>query len=153
MHISGLLTQLLKVYFTGNKTIFIFKQIALVAYIIIWHYQYFLVVIIYIVCMYSILSIIVIARVCTPRGSPWVCRSHAFTGQYIQHITQWQKTKHRATHTLHELLSRKITEIYTITTKMASPTYSGVVALNERTLNSFTCFTWSTMIQYTWMHH
>jgi hypothetical protein len=68
-------------------------------------------------------------------------------------ITQWQKTKHRATHTLNELLSRKITEIYTITTKMASPTHSGVVALNERTLNSFTCFTWSTMIQYTWMHH
>jgi hypothetical protein len=35
---------------TGNKTVFIFKQIALVAYIIIWHYQYFLVVIMYIVC-------------------------------------------------------------------------------------------------------
>jgi hypothetical protein len=32
-----------------------------VAYIIIWHYQYFLVVIMYIVCLYSILSIIVIA--------------------------------------------------------------------------------------------
>jgi hypothetical protein len=31
LHISGLLTQLLKVYFTGNKTI-LFKQIALVAY-------------------------------------------------------------------------------------------------------------------------
>jgi hypothetical protein len=41
--------------------LFIFKQIALVAYIIIWHYQYFLVVIMYIVCLYSILSIIVIA--------------------------------------------------------------------------------------------
>jgi hypothetical protein len=52
---------LLKVYFTGNKTVFIFQQIALVAYIIIWHYQYFLVVIMYIVCLYSILSIIVIA--------------------------------------------------------------------------------------------
>jgi hypothetical protein len=52
---------MLKVYFTGNKTIFIFKQIALVAYIIIWHYQYFLVVIMYMVCMYSILAIIVIA--------------------------------------------------------------------------------------------
>ena len=50
-----------KIYFTGNKTIFIFKQITLVGYIIIWHYQYFPVVIMYIVCIYSILSIIVIA--------------------------------------------------------------------------------------------
>jgi len=28
-----------------------------------------------------------------------------------------------------------------LTTKMASPTYSGVVAINERTLYPFTCFT------------
>jgi hypothetical protein len=52
---------LLKVYFTGNKTIYIQTNCTGGLYIIIWRYQYFLVVIMYIVCLYSILSIIVIA--------------------------------------------------------------------------------------------
>ena len=29
---------------------------------------------------------------------------------------------------------------------MVSPTYSGIVALHERTLYPFICFTWSTMM-------
>ena len=99
--------------------------------------------------MYSILSIIVIARVCTSRGSLEFAAPTPSPANTYNILHSDKRQKKRETHTLHELLSRKITEIYTITTKMASPTYSGVVALNERTLNSFTCFTWSTMIQYT----
>jgi hypothetical protein len=45
-----------------------------------------------------------------------------------------------------ELLSRKITEFYIITTKVESPTHSSTVALNEHTVSPLTCFPLSTMI-------
>jgi hypothetical protein len=48
---------------------------------------------------------------------------------------------------LKELLSRTITEIHMITTKMASSTHIGVAAIKECTLGSFTSFTLSTMIK------
>jgi len=41
----------------------------------------------------------------------------------------------------------KITEFYTITTKVESPSHSGTVALTECTCCSFTGFTSSTMIK------
>jgi len=46
-----------------------------------------------------------------------------------------------------EPVSRKKTEIYMITTKMASSTHIGVAAIKECTLGSFTSFTLSTMIK------
>ena len=52
---------------------------------------------------------------------------------------QVQKTKNRATSST-ELLLRKITEIFMITTEMASPTHSVAAALKERTLDPLTGF-------------
>ena len=52
-----------------------------------------------------------------------------------------------------QLLSRKITEIYMITTNLGSPTHSGATTLKEHTPGPFTGFTMSTMIKQSRIHH